>query len=211
VTERISYSMVNFQINLERNQYAAGETAKGTLVISAGRVLQLRGLKFYVCGVEISSITEVKEYASQIAAIPRTYKESANFFYEDLSTFLLKSIGNIIRSDDDDSSGNRLLEVPKGVWKIPFEFTIPKYAYESYNGKYVSIIYGIIFTADKAWGKDVKENICFTVFNPNTMPIDDSIKDWGTDIRIDGEGINARLYLEDNKNVFSLGDTIKGN
>jgi hypothetical protein len=202
--------MVNFQINLERNQYAAGETAKGTLVISAGRVLQLRGLKFYVCGVEISSITEVKEYASQIAAIPRTYKESANFFYEDLSTFLLKSIGNIIRSVDD-SSGNRLLEVPKGVWKIPFEFTIPKYAYESYNGKYVSIIYGIIFTADKAWGKDVKEKISFTVFNPNTMPIDDSIKDWGTDIRIEGEGISLRLNLEDNKNVFSLGDTIKGN
>ena len=115
MTERISDSMVNFQINLERNQYAAGETAKGTLVISAGRGLQLRGLKFYVCGVEISSITEVKEYASQIAAIPRTYKESANFFYEDLSTFLLKSIGNIIRSADD-SSGNRLLEVPKGVW-----------------------------------------------------------------------------------------------
>jgi len=78
---------VHFDISLERNEYAAGETAKGTLVISAGRGLQLRGLKFYVCGVEISSITEVKEYASQIAAIPRTYKESANFFYEDLSAF----------------------------------------------------------------------------------------------------------------------------
>jgi hypothetical protein len=92
----------------------------------------------------------------------------------------LKSIGNIIRSDDDDggggSSSNRL-EVPKGVWKIPFEFTIPKYAYESYNGKYVSIIYIIIFTADKAWGKDVKEKMPFTVFNHNTMPSDDTIKD----------------------------------
>jgi len=61
----------------------------------------------------------------------------------------LKSIGNNVRSDDDDGE-NRLLEVSKGVWKIPFEFTIPKYAYESYNGKYASIIYGIIFTADKA-------------------------------------------------------------
>jgi hypothetical protein len=101
--------------------------------------------------------------------------------------------------------------VPKGVWKIPFEFNIPKYAYESYDGKYVSIIYGIIFTADKAWGKDVKEKTPFTVFNLNTMPTDDNIKDWSTDISVEGEGIGLRLYLEDSKNAFSPGDTIKGN
>lgn len=49
--------MADFDLSLERNQYAAGETSKGTLIISARRGLQLRGLKFYVCGEEISSIT----------------------------------------------------------------------------------------------------------------------------------------------------------
>jgi hypothetical protein len=203
--------MVDFHISLERNEYAAGETAKGTLIISAGRSLQLRGLKFYVCGEEISSITESKEYGSQAFALPTTYNEFNTFFYEDLSAFLLKSIGNIIRSDDDDVGGGNRLEVPKGVLTIPFEFTIPKYAYESYKGKYVSIIYVIIFTADKAWGKDVKEKIPFTVFNHNPMPTDDNIKEWGTDITVEGEGISLRLHLEDNnKNTFSPGDNIKG-
>jgi hypothetical protein len=28
---------------------------------------------------------------------------------------------------------------------------------------------------------------------------------------MEGEGINLRLYLEDSKNTFSSGDTIKGN
>ncbi len=206
--------MADFDLSLERNQYAAGETAKGKLIISARRKgLQLRGLKFYVCGEEISRITERKEYGSQAFALPTTYNEFNTFFYEDLSAFLLKSIENIIvRLDDDshgDSTSNRL-EVPKGVWKIPFEFTIPKYAYESYNGKYVSIIYIIIFTADKAWGKDVKEKMPFTIFNHNTMPSDDTIKDWGTDISVEGEGVDLRLYLEDSKNTFSPGDNIKG-
>lgn len=73
----------------------------------------------------------------QTPLILRTYRESDAFFY-DLLIFLLKSTENIVRSDDGDSNGK--LKVPEGVWKIPFEFTIPKYAYESYNGKNVSII-----------------------------------------------------------------------
>jgi len=124
---------------------------------------------------------------------------------KDLSTFLLKSTGNIVSSDDTG-----ILKVKEGVWRIPFEFTIPKYAYPSYNGKHVSIIYEIIITANKAWGKDVNKKISFTIFNPNRIPIDDKMKDsWGTDIKIEKEGISARLSLEDSKNTFSPGDTIK--
>jgi hypothetical protein len=33
--------MTDFDLSLERNQYAAGETAKGTLVISADKDLRL--------------------------------------------------------------------------------------------------------------------------------------------------------------------------
>ena len=51
----------------------------------------------------------------------------------------------------------------------------------------------------------------FPVFIPNRLSIDDKIKDWwGTSIKIEKEGICARLYLKDNKNIFSPGDTIKG-
>ena len=33
---------------------------------------------------------------------------------------------------------------------------------------------------------------------------------WGTDIKIEKDGINTRLYLEDNKNIFSPKNTIYG-
>jgi hypothetical protein len=198
--------VLHFDIGLERNEYAVGETAKGTLVISTDKDLRLRGLKFYAYGVENMGLTAVKQYASQIPPIPRTYRESDAFFYEDLSTFLLKSTANIVRSDDTGT-----LKIKEGVLRIPFEFTIPKYAYPSYNGKNVSIIYEIIITANKAWGKDVNKKISFTIFNLNRIPIEDKTKDsWGTDIKIEKEGISARLSLEDNKNTFSPGDTIKG-
>jgi hypothetical protein len=44
--------MVNFQINLERNQFTAGETAKGTLVISEDKGFKVRGFEFSVSGEE---------------------------------------------------------------------------------------------------------------------------------------------------------------
>jgi hypothetical protein len=44
----------------------------------------------------------------------------------------------------------------------------------------------------------------------HAWPIDDKMKDWwGTDIKIEKEGISARLYLEDNKNTFSPEDARK--
>ena len=165
--------MVAIDISLERNQYAAGETANGTLIISADKDILLRGFKFYVCGLENTNITAVKQYALQTPPIPRTYRESDAFFYEDLSTFLVKLLGNVVRLDNGTT-----LNVPKGVWKIPFEFSIPKYAYISYNGKNVSMIYGVIVRANKAWRKDVNAEMSFTVFNPNRLPIDDKMKDW---------------------------------
>jgi hypothetical protein len=88
--------VAGFDISLERNQYAAGETAKGTLLISADKDLSLRGFKFYVCGLENTDITVVKEYLMQTSLIPMTYRQSDAFFYEDLSIFLLKAIGMLL-------------------------------------------------------------------------------------------------------------------
>ena len=68
--------MVDFDIQLERNEYAARETAKrkGILVISAERGLQLCGLKFYVCRVKITGITVAKQYTMQMSLILRIYR-----------------------------------------------------------------------------------------------------------------------------------------
>ncbi len=41
-----------FHITLERNEYAAGETAKGTLIISAEKDFKVRGFEFSVSGEE---------------------------------------------------------------------------------------------------------------------------------------------------------------
>jgi hypothetical protein len=40
--------MIDFYITLERNEYAAGETAKGALVIAAEKDFQVRGFEFSV-------------------------------------------------------------------------------------------------------------------------------------------------------------------
>src|SRR5829696_2779378 len=117
--------MVDFDIMLERNQYAAGETAKGMLVIFAEKDFQVRGFEFSVSGEER---VEMKLEDS-------TYKESNVFFSKDLSHFL-NSIGTKVGDGDDN-----MLEVAGGNWKIPFEFTIPVYALESYEGVYAKIIY----------------------------------------------------------------------
>jgi hypothetical protein len=119
--------MVNIHITLERNEYAAGETAKGTLVISAEKDFKVRGFEFSVSGEER---VEIKLEDS-------TYKQSNIFFSKDLSHFL-NSIGTKVGDDD-----NKMLEVAGGNWKVPFEFTIPVYALESYEGEYAKIFYKI--------------------------------------------------------------------
>ncbi len=107
--------MADFDLSLERNQYAAGETAKGTLVISAEKDFKVRGFEFSVSGEE----------RVEIDLENSTYKESDIFFSKDLSNFLT-SIGTKVVRDDDDN--DTILEVAGGNWKVPFEFTIPIYA-----------------------------------------------------------------------------------
>jgi hypothetical protein len=41
---------------------------------------------------------------------------------------------------EDDYDDNNMLKVAGGNWKVPFEFTIPVYALESYQGEYARII-----------------------------------------------------------------------
>jgi hypothetical protein len=198
--------MVDFHITLERNEYAAGETAKGTLVISAEKDFKVRGFEFSVSGEER---VEIKLEDS-------TYKESNIFFSKDLSHFL-NSIGTKLGDDD-----NKILEVAGGNWKVPFEFTIPVYALESYEGEYAKIVYKIKAAVNRVWREDVDATLSFTVFNHKRQYIkferaitEEIIEKRESEEIIERREIPIRLELEekeddDDNNTFSPGETIRG-
>jgi hypothetical protein len=84
--------MVNFQINLERNQFTAGETAKGTLIISSDKNFKVQGFEFSVSGEERIEIKLDQSYGPSTGynippSVTSTYKESTIFYSKDLSRF----------------------------------------------------------------------------------------------------------------------------
>ena len=81
------------------------------------------------------------------------------FFFEDLSSFL-KSINTL--PHDDDS-----IEIPQGSFAIPFHFSIPHNALESYRGKVARIVYEVEIRADMGWKGDYHRISSFEVLNPN--------------------------------------------
>ena len=191
--------MVNIHLTLDRNEYAAGETAKGTLVISAEKDFKVRGFEFSVSGEER---VEIKLEDS-------TYKESSIFFSKDFS-HSLNSLGTkVVRDDGNDI----VLEVAGGNCKVPFEFTIPVYALESYEGEYAKIVYKIKAAVNRVWREDVGANLSFIVFNRKRqyMKFERAI----TEEIIEKRESPIRLELEeedndDDNNTFSPGETIRG-
>jgi hypothetical protein len=194
--------MVNIHITLERNEYAAGETAKGTLVISAEKDFKVRGFEFSVSGEE----------RVEIQSQDSTYKQSNIFFSKDLSSFLTSIGTKVVREDDDNDT---ILEVAGGNWKVPFEFTIPVYALESYEGEYAKIIYKIKAAVNRAWREDVDTNLSFTVFNQKRQYI--KFERAITEEVIEKRESPIKLELEEKEddddndnNTFSPGETIRG-
>jgi hypothetical protein len=49
--------MADFDLSLKRNQYAAGETAKGTLITSADKDFKTQGFKFSASLFKITPIS----------------------------------------------------------------------------------------------------------------------------------------------------------
>jgi hypothetical protein len=206
--------MVHFDIALEKSEYAAGETVKGTLIISADKNFKVRGFEFSVSGEEKIEIKLDESYGMGTyyginASTTTTYKESNIFFSKDLSNFLT-SIGTKVVRDDDNN--DTILEVAGGNWKVPFEFTIPIYALESYEGEYAKIFYKIKTTVIRAWREDVEANLSFTVYNHKRqyMKFERAI----TEEVIERREIPIRLEIEedddDDNNTFSPGETIRG-
>jgi hypothetical protein len=195
--------MVAIDISLERNEYAAGETVKGTLTISEDKEFKVQSFEFSVSGEE--RIVEISEEKSETRRI--TAQESNIFFSKDLSNFLNSVIGTKVKEDGDDN----LLQIPGGITKVPFEFRIPDDALESYEGKHADTIYKIEAAVNMPKRLDVGKSLSFTVFNQNTkyMKFDRAIRE---EIN---EKINSgiRLDLErgdDKNNTFSPGDAIRG-
>jgi hypothetical protein len=87
----------------------------------------------------------------QTSPIPMTYRESDAFFYEDLSIFLLKAIGNAVNFDNGTT-----LNVPQGVWKVPFEFSIPKEVNRSYSAVYSKYYWEIALKLDISGSRDLE-------------------------------------------------------
>jgi hypothetical protein len=109
--------------------------------------------------------------------------------------------------------------VTGGSWKVPFEFTIPEYALESYEGEYAKIIYKIKAAANRAWREDVDASLSFTVFNQKRqyLKFDRAITEEVDEKRENEEIIEQRkspirleLEGEDENNTFSPGEIIRG-
>ena len=156
--EKIHDVDMETDIRLEKNTYNAGEIAKGTLLIKADKSLKVRKLKFSVCGKE-----RYEEYRNVNIWMEIDKKEGRVekydiFLFEDLSPFL-KSIYSFPHNDDS-------IEIPQGSFAIPFHFSIPHNALESYQGKDARIVYEVEFSIDMGrWKRDYHNTLSFEVLN----------------------------------------------
>jgi sporulation-control protein spo0M len=192
---------VAIDISLERNQYAAGETVKGTLTISAGKDFKVQSFELSVSGEErIIEISEEKSFENRRI----TSQESNVFFSKDLSRFL-NSIGTKIEDGDDN-----ILEMKGGITNVPFEFTIPDDALESYEGKHARTIYKIEAAANMPKRLDIGKTLSFTVFNQKRkhMKFDRAIREEINEKT--NSGIRLELEGDDKNNTFSPGEIIRG-
>jgi hypothetical protein len=144
---------------LEKNTYDAGETVKGKLLIMTNKVLKVRKFNFSVRGKERYEEHGHSGSATYSDGMFAQWKEKHDlFFFEDLSGFL--------NSIDASARNNGDLQIPEGEFAIPFHFSIPSNALESYHGRDVRIEYEVRIDADMGrWKKDYHHVTPFKVMN----------------------------------------------
>ena len=185
-------------------------------MISVDQPLRLNHFKFYVQGKEdpLKSVQDsahdygdsysegLQDQYSGRSSSP--YKSSNIFFYKDLS----HSLPGIEISNEGE------VEFKKGEWNMPFRFTIPGDALESYDGKDATILYEIVAIPGYIRSSPYRQE--FTVVNPNDQG---GIN--GKTIRFDGRpiisdsenqehGKRVRLAIEGDRTNFSPGDMVRG-
>jgi Arrestin (or S-antigen), N-terminal domain len=200
---------LDLRIWLEKNTYDAGETAKGTLLIKADSRLKVQKIKFLVCGKE-RYLEETKRNRRGIVGGLGRSRETEKydiFFFEDLSPFLnLTSSFSYI----DDK-----IEISEGSTAIPFHFTIPSNALESYRGKYARIAYEVEVRVEMGRWKRDGYVLAFEVKNPKmTYAFEDSLYLDKEEEKRDDQ-LPLRFELEAKNNTsdiskFSSGEVIQG-
>jgi len=142
---------MRLDIKLEKNTYNSGETVKGKLLIMANKALQVRKFNFSVLGK--------KRYEEQGGGMYGSWSEKYDmFFLEDLSGFL--------KSIDASAQRNNNIQIPEGEFAIPFHFSIPSNAIESYHGRDIRIEYEVRIDADRGrWREDYHHVLPFKVVN----------------------------------------------
>jgi hypothetical protein len=200
---------LDLRIWLEKNTYHAGETAKGTLIIKANSSLKVQEFTFSVCGKERFLEDTKKNRRGLVRGLGRgTETEKYDiFFFEDLSPFL-KSTPSLSHID------NRM-KIPLGSTAIPFHFSIPPVALESYSGKHARIKYEVeVQVSTGRWKRDSR-TLTFEVTNPRmTYTFGDSIylgkerekKESQPYLRLELEIKNETIDMP----MFSPGEIIKG-
>jgi hypothetical protein len=119
---------LNFGIRLDKNTYEAGETANGTLFCESDKNLKVRKLKFSVCGKEKyeAGMSGGMSTGGISGDHSHRSKKYDTFFFEDLTSHLKLTF---VFSQADANS----IEIPQGSYSIPFHFSIPANALESYQ------------------------------------------------------------------------------
>lgn len=191
------------RIALDKNTYEAGGTAKGTFLTNADKSLKIKNLKLSVYGKERYVRGMMGGHGDDSA------ERYDIFFLEDLTPHLKPTFA-FSQSNDDK------IEIPVGSYSIPFHFSIPTNALESYQGKDVRIFYEVEVHVDMGrWKRDYRRKLPFVVTNPK---MDYRIGDrYYLDKEQEKEegrpNLEMELETKDSKTElpkFSPGETIKG-
>jgi hypothetical protein len=171
-------------------------------------ITQHRGLSIDIANVAAG--LNVGSGWSSWRAINQDREKSDTIFSKDLLLFLTSVSMAKIKSNPEG-----MIEIDKGDWVIPFDFTIPEDVPESYKGKNVTISYGVTAMGDRAWLQNVKDTVSFNVpFNPKRRYENVDKKEIKQTNRLD-----IKLVLEDGgrrsngrdaNNTYSPGDSIRG-
>jgi hypothetical protein len=201
---------LNLRIWLDKNTYDAGETAKGTLLIKANSSIKVRKLSFSVRGKERYLEETKSKKRGMVGGLGRSTETEKydTFFFEDLSPFL-KLTSSISYVDDR-------IEIPQGSTALPFHFSIPHNALESYRGKHARIAYEVEILADLGrWKGGYHYTLIFAVTNPRmTYTFGDSLYLGKEKEKKEGEPpLHMKLETKDDTSDiprFSPGEIMRG-
>lgn len=156
---------LDFEIELDKEKYKAGETVKGILAIITEKGFKVRKLRLYAEGIEETKMTisDNNGYSStgssnSSRSTTRTYVSTFPFFSQDLSSILQHFNDNVLPNENS-------IQIEGGNKEIPFEFVIPEHAYPSYKGKHAQIKYQVKATADRENRLDINKHAIFSVIN----------------------------------------------